>query len=58
MEYNKDALIHLEFVGKGGLFDFLAGLSVEFYEVRVQIIRRETLASLNNAFVIIRGEGG
>ena len=40
------------------LFDFLAGLNGEFDQVRVQILGRDPLLLLNEAFAIVRGEEG
>ena len=40
------------------LFDFLAGLNGEFDQVRVLILGRDPLPSLNEAFAIVRGEEG
>ena len=58
MECSKDAIIHQEFLEKERLFDFLAGLNGEFDQVRVQILGRDPLPSLNEAFAIVRGEEG
>ena len=56
MECSKDATIYQEFLEKERLFDFLAGLNGEFDQVRVQILGRDPLPSLNEAFSIVRGE--
>ena len=40
------------------MYDFLAGLNVELDQVRVQILGKEPLPSLNEAFAIVRGEEG
>ena len=56
MECSKDAIIYQEFLEKERLFDFLAGLNGEFDQVRVQILGRDPLPSLNEAFSIVRGE--
>ncbi|RVW29710.1 hypothetical protein CK203_105775 [Vitis vinifera] len=58
MECSKDATIYQEFLEKERLFDFLAGLNGEFDQVRVQILGRDPLPSLNEAFAIVRGEEG
>ena len=39
------------------MYDFLAGLNVELDQVKVQILGKESLPSLNEAFAIVRGEG-
>ena len=56
MECSKDATIYQEFLEKERLFDFLAGLNGEFDQVRVRILGRDPLPSLNEAFSIVRGE--
>ena len=58
MKYSKDATIYQEFIEKERLFDFLASLNGEFDQVRVQILGRDPLPSLNEAFAIVRGEEG
>ena len=58
MKYSKDATIYQEFIDKERLFDFLASLNGEFDQVRVQILGRDPLPSLNEAFAIVRGEEG
>ena len=38
------------------VFDILAGLNVEFNQVRIQILGKEKLPSLSETFAIVRGE--
>ena len=40
------------------MYDFLAGLNVELDQVKVQILGKDSLPSLNEAFAIVRGEEG
>lgn len=47
-----------KFIEGERIYEFLAGLNMEFDEVRVQILGKEELSSLNEAFVIIRREEG
>ncbi|KAA3464562.1 Retrovirus-related Pol polyprotein from transposon TNT 1-94 [Gossypium australe] len=44
--------------GKNRIYDFLAGLNIEFDVVRVQILGKSDLPSLNEAISIIRAEEG
>ncbi|KAL6328945.1 hypothetical protein AAG906_007235 [Vitis piasezkii] len=50
--------MHQEFIERERVYDFLGGLNVESDQVRVQILGKELLPSLNEAFVIVRGEEG
>ena len=40
------------------VFEFLAGLNVEFDQVRVQVLEKDTLPSVNEVFSLIRAEEG
>ncbi|KAK0577178.1 hypothetical protein LWI29_029047 [Acer saccharum] len=56
MESSKDAATLRRFLEKERIYVFLAGLNIEFDAVRVQILGKEDLPSLNEAIGIIRGE--
>ena len=56
MECSKDATIYQEFLEKERLFDFFFFFYGEFDQVRVRILGRDPLPSLNEAFSIVRGE--
>lgn len=43
---------------KERIFEFLAGLNMEFDQVRVQILGKDTMPSLNEVFSLIRAEEG
>ena len=58
MKCSIDAAMHQEFIERERVYDFLAGLNVELDQVRVQILGKEPLPSLNEAFAIVRGEEG
>ncbi|TXG49302.1 hypothetical protein EZV62_025177 [Acer yangbiense] len=47
-----------EYVERERIFEFLAGLNAEFDQVRVQVLGKEPLPSLNEVFSIIRAESG
>ena len=55
-EVQIDAIMHEEFIEQERVYDFLAGLTMELDQVKVQIIRKEAQPFLNKAFAIIRGE--
>ena len=38
------------------MYDFLAGLNVDFDQVRVQILGKDELTSLNSAISMVRAE--
>ena len=40
------------------IFEFLAGLNMEFDQVRVQILGKESMPSLNEVFSLIKAEEG
>ncbi|TXG73092.1 hypothetical protein EZV62_001671 [Acer yangbiense] len=56
MEGSKDAATLRRFLEKERIYVFLAGLNIEFDAVRVQVLGKEDLPSLNEAIGIIRGE--
>ncbi|KAF5454932.1 hypothetical protein F2P56_024561 [Juglans regia] len=51
-----DAAILKGFIEKDRVYDFLAGLNVEFDQVRVQILGKEEVPSLNETISLIRAE--
>lgn len=53
-----DAAILRRFLDKDRIYDFLAGLNIEFDAVRVQILGKEDLPSLNETIAIVRAEEG
>lgn len=55
---SEDVAILKQFVEKDRIYDFLAGLNSKFDAVRVQILGREDLPSLNETISIIRVEEG
>ncbi|XP_040955857.1 uncharacterized protein [Gossypium hirsutum] len=58
MNCSEDAALLKRFVEKNRIYDFLAGLNVEFDAVRVQILGKEELPSLNETIAIVRAEEG
>jgi len=58
MKCSEDAALLKRFVEKDRIYDFLAGLNVEFDAVRVQILGKEELPSLNETIAIVRAEEG
>ena len=52
-----DAILR-RFLDKDRIYDFLAGLNIEFDAVRVQILGKEDLPSLNETIAIVRAEEG
>lgn len=58
MRCTDDAVILKRFIEKERIYDFLAGLNAEFDVVRVQILGKEDLPSLNETMAIIRTEEG
>lgn len=58
MRCTDDAVILKRFIEKERIYDFLAGLNAEFDAVRVQILGKEDLPSLNETMAIIRTEEG
>lgn len=58
MKCSEDADSLFKFTEGERVDEFLAGLNMEFDQVRVQILGKEELSSLNEAFDIIREEEG
>ena len=53
---SEDAAMFKRFVEKDRIYDFLARLNIEFDAVRVQILGKEDLPSLNETIAMIRTE--
>ncbi|KAK3021191.1 hypothetical protein RJ639_046605 [Escallonia herrerae] len=51
-----DAAMLKNFIEKDGTYDFLAGLNIEFDQVRIQILGKEELPLLNETISIINAE--
>ncbi|XP_020249452.1 uncharacterized protein LOC109826836 isoform X2 [Asparagus officinalis] len=58
MKCGEDAVLLKRLVEKDRIYDFLAGLNIEFDAVRVQILGKEDLPSLNETIAIVRAEEG
>ena len=58
MKCSEDTALQRRFVEKERIYDFLAGLNLEFDPVRVQILGKDKLPSLNEVISIIRAEEG
>jgi len=58
MQCSDDAAILKNYVERERIFEFLAGLNIEFDQMRVQILGKESLPSLNEVFSAIRAEEG
>jgi hypothetical protein len=58
MQCSEDAVILKNYVERERIFEFLAGLNIEFDQMRVQILGKESLPSLNEVFSVIRAEEG
>jgi hypothetical protein len=58
MRSNEDFMILKRFIEKERIFEFLAGLNIDFNVGRVQILGKEELPSLNETISIIRAEEG
>ena len=58
MKCSDDATILKNYVERERIFEFLAGLNMEFDPVRVQILGKESMPSLNEVFSVIRAEEG
>ena len=58
MKCSEDVALHKRFVEKEQIYDLLAGLNSEFDAVRVQILGKEDLPSLNEVISLIRVEEG
>ena len=53
MKCSEDAAMLRKFVDREWIFKFLVGLNIEFDQVRVQVLRKEDLSSINEVFSII-----
>ena len=53
MKCSEDAARLRKFVDREWIFKFLVGLNIEFDQVRVQVLRKEDLSSINEVFSII-----
>ena len=58
MKCSEDAAMFRKFIEREQIFEFLADLNVEFDEVRVQVLGKEDLSSINEVFSIIGVEEG
>ena len=58
MKCSEDATMLRRFVDRERIFKFLVGLNIEFDQVRVQVLRKEDLSSINEVFSIIWAEEG
>ncbi|TXG53873.1 hypothetical protein EZV62_019129 [Acer yangbiense] len=58
MKCGDDIATLREYVECERIFEFLAGLNAEFDQVRVQVLGKEPLPSLNEVFSIIRAKSG
>ena len=58
MKCSEDAALLKRFVEKDRIYDFLAGLNMEFEAVRVPILGKEDLPSLNETIAIVHAEEG
>ncbi|KAK2979081.1 hypothetical protein RJ640_026031 [Escallonia rubra] len=56
MKCSDDATVLKNFIEKDRTYDFLAGLNIEFDQVRIQILGKEELPSLNETISIINAE--
>ncbi|KAK2966236.1 hypothetical protein RJ640_008219 [Escallonia rubra] len=56
MKCSDDAAVLKNFIEKDRTYDFLAGLNIEFDQVRIQILGKEELPSLNETISIINAE--
>ena len=58
MQCCDDAVILKNYIERERIFEFLAGLNIEFDQMRVQILGKESLPLLNEVFSLIRAEEG
>ena len=56
MKCSEDAVTFKQYVERERVFEFLAGLNVEFDQVRVQVLGKDTLPSVNEVVSLIRAE--
>ena len=58
MKCSEDIALQRRFVENERIYDFLAGLNLEFDPVRVQILGKDDLPSLNEVISLIRAKKG
>ena len=58
MTCSEDAALLKRFVEKGKIYEFLASLNIEFDTIRVQILGKEDLPSLNESIAIVHAKEG
>ena len=58
MQCSDDVVILKKYMEIERIFEFLAGLNIEFDQVRVQILGKESLPLLNEVLSLIRAEEG
>jgi hypothetical protein len=58
MQCSDDVVILKKYMEIERIFEFLAGLNIEFDQVRVQILGNESLPLLNEVLSLIRAEEG
>jgi hypothetical protein len=58
MQCCDDVVILKNYIERERIFEFLAGLNIEFDQMRVQILGKESLPLLNEVFSLIRAEEG
>ena len=56
MKCSEDAALHKRFVEMEWTYDFLADLNIEFDTIRVQILGKEDIPSLNEVISLIWAE--
>ena len=56
MKYNDDATFLKRFMEKERFYTFLIKLNIEFDPIRVQVLGKEEILSLNETIAIIREE--
>ena len=58
MKNSKAATISPKFIERNQMFEFLIGLNMQYNQIRIQLLGKESLTSLNEAFSIIRAKEG
>ena len=58
MKCSEDDAMLRKFVEREKIFRFLSSFNVEFDQVRVQVLGKDDLSSINEVFSIIRAEEG
>ncbi|KAJ9552519.1 hypothetical protein OSB04_016564 [Centaurea solstitialis] len=58
MKNSEDVASLIKFIEGERIYEFLAGLNMEFDQVQIQVLGKEELPTLNEVFAIIRGEEG